>query len=181
MLLSKLNSVGAIFISWPEAADLIRRIARREELTREGERFTSFPRLLPGGFPVSLATTTLDNPLLPKPICIYLCLVPTISPYSNQSLRPLPPFPVPVSSPRNSPAAPHSLVPLSADPVKLADYIIQKRRYGPEEVEWKLCDFLSAKVFQNPSTFNPFGDFQVLITRYRRGLLKWDLIEFLYV
>lgn len=40
MLLSKLNSVGAIFISWPEAADVIRRIARRESVAKGRERFT---------------------------------------------------------------------------------------------------------------------------------------------
>lgn len=42
MLLSKLNSVGAIFISWPEAADVIHGIARRESVakgpTEERER-----------------------------------------------------------------------------------------------------------------------------------------------
>lgn len=40
MLLSKLNSVGAIFISCPEAADVIRRIARRESVAKGRERFT---------------------------------------------------------------------------------------------------------------------------------------------
>lgn len=53
MLLSKLNSVGAIFISWPEAADVIHGIARRESVAKgpTGER----------GGPPSTAT------LLPSP------------------------------------------------------------------------------------------------------------------
>lgn len=40
MLLSKLNSVGAIFISCPEAVDVIRRIARRESVAKGRKRFT---------------------------------------------------------------------------------------------------------------------------------------------
>lgn len=68
MLLSKLNSVGAIFISCPEAADVIRRIARRESVAKGRERFTlllqpilpslSPPPLTPSSFLSSIALLT---------------------------------------------------------------------------------------------------------------------------
>lgn len=81
MLLSKLNSVGAIFISCPEAADVIHRIARRESVAKGRERFTlllqpilpslSLP-LLPSRTPSSFLSSIA---LLTHRLCIRMHVV----------------------------------------------------------------------------------------------------------
>ena len=85
MLLSKLNSVGAIFISCPEAADVIRRIARRESVAKGRERFTL---LLQPSPPSQLSPHHPSCPPSPySPVSVYVCTLSTISPYSNQALH----------------------------------------------------------------------------------------------
>jgi len=86
MLLSKLNSVGAIFISCPEAADVIRRIARRESVAKGRERFTLL--LQPNSLPTPLSPHHPSCPPSPySPVSVYVCTLSTISPYSNQALH----------------------------------------------------------------------------------------------
>lgn len=84
MLLSKLNSVGAIFISCPEAADVIRRIARRESVAKGRERFTL---LLQPSHPTVPSSSFLSSIALLTRLSVYVCTLSTISPYSNQALH----------------------------------------------------------------------------------------------
>lgn len=98
MLLSKLNSVGAIFISWSEAADVIRRIARRESVAK-GWESSALPALdQPSCLSLSLfATLFILLPVLLRcaaasspytPVSLYLCTrsFPAICSYSNTEL-----------------------------------------------------------------------------------------------
>lgn len=66
MLLSKLNSVGAIFISWPEAADVIHGIARRESVAK-GPTGEGKPTLLPQRPSFRLPLSSQQNMLRPRP------------------------------------------------------------------------------------------------------------------
>lgn len=79
MLLSKLNSVGAIFISCPEAADVIRRIARRESVAKGRERFTLLLQpILPSLSPFSPRTPSSflsSIALLTRRLCIRMHVV----------------------------------------------------------------------------------------------------------
>lgn len=73
MLLSKLNSVGAIFISCPEAADVIRRIARRESVVKGRERFTILLSPIFPFYPLSLHHHSLScPPSLYSPVSVYV-------------------------------------------------------------------------------------------------------------
>ena len=100
MLLSKLNSVGAIFISWPEAADVIHGIARREsvakgpteERERERDREKEGRPLLPRPRPPYAIRPAMHA----IPICTPLALLADIYP-DNASPTP---YPLPVTPSR---------------------------------------------------------------------------------
>jgi len=84
MLLSKLNSVGAIFISCLEAADVIRRIARRESVAKGREGLPSyFNRSSRQPCPSSF----LSSVALLARLSVYVCALSTISLYSNRTLH----------------------------------------------------------------------------------------------
>lgn len=75
MLLSKLNSVGAIFISCPEAADVIRRIARRESVAKGRERFTLLLQPNLSSHPTVPSSSFLSSIALLTRLCIRMHVV----------------------------------------------------------------------------------------------------------
>lgn len=104
MLLSKLNSVGAIFISWPEAADVIHGIARRESVAKgptgeRGEallpRRPSFP--LPLSSPQKHAPSSSSPALRAMHAVVYLYARRLLDIYPNASPTP---YPLPVTPSR---------------------------------------------------------------------------------
>lgn len=86
MLLSKLNSVGAIFISCPEAADVIRRIARRESVAKGRWKglpsyFNQFSLL----FHLHLLLPVFYHLIPPFRLCIRMHVVYYLPIFSNQA------------------------------------------------------------------------------------------------